>query len=205
LPEGFKRVAYDSDTGRYYFRDPDGQLWEGPRGADFGEMKRGEHNLILPLSPLSYHTPLSQCRSPRSHYSIQMLRTLKPARLTSVIYPTLISLRTNFACLQPPPQYTPTSPYRTLFPFFLIIATVLLLLWRLLLSPSYIPPAPASPCPSGTDDYLVKAGDTCWRLSQARGSSVERLRQLNEGLDCNSLQIGERICLPVERTHARRH
>ena len=36
-----ERVGYDSDTGKYYFRDRDGSLWEGPEGAEFGEMKRG--------------------------------------------------------------------------------------------------------------------------------------------------------------------
>jgi hypothetical protein len=41
LPEGFKRVAYDADSGRHYFRDAKGAIWEGPEGAEFGEMKRG--------------------------------------------------------------------------------------------------------------------------------------------------------------------
>lgn len=41
LPEGMKRVGYDSDTGRYYFRDRDGSLWEGPEGAQYGQMTRG--------------------------------------------------------------------------------------------------------------------------------------------------------------------
>ncbi|OBZ65177.1 hypothetical protein A0H81_14825 [Grifola frondosa] len=40
LPEGMKRVGYDADTGKYYFRDQDGSLWEGPEGAQYGEMKR---------------------------------------------------------------------------------------------------------------------------------------------------------------------
>jgi hypothetical protein len=41
LPDGFRRVAYDADAARYHFRDADGQLWAGPPGARFGEMKRG--------------------------------------------------------------------------------------------------------------------------------------------------------------------
>ena len=41
LPEGMKRVGYDSDTGRYYFRGLDGSLWEGPEGAEFGQLRRG--------------------------------------------------------------------------------------------------------------------------------------------------------------------
>jgi hypothetical protein len=41
LPEGFRRTAYDADTGRYYFRDAHGQLWAGPAGSRFGELKPG--------------------------------------------------------------------------------------------------------------------------------------------------------------------
>jgi len=36
-----KRVGYDSDSGRYYFRDREGVLYEGAQGAEFGEMTRG--------------------------------------------------------------------------------------------------------------------------------------------------------------------
>ena len=36
-----KRVGYDSDSGRYYFRDREGVLYEGGEGAEFGEMTRG--------------------------------------------------------------------------------------------------------------------------------------------------------------------
>jgi hypothetical protein len=42
LPEGMKRIGYDSDTGRYYYRDRDGVIWQGAEGAEFSEMTRGE-------------------------------------------------------------------------------------------------------------------------------------------------------------------
>ncbi|KAG6852614.1 hypothetical protein C0991_010463 [Blastosporella zonata] len=38
LPEGMKRTGYDADTGRYYFTDKDGSVWEGEEGTEFGEM-----------------------------------------------------------------------------------------------------------------------------------------------------------------------
>ena len=41
LPEGMQRVGYDADSGKYYYRDQDGSLWEGPEGAQFGELKQG--------------------------------------------------------------------------------------------------------------------------------------------------------------------
>jgi hypothetical protein len=52
------RIGYDSDTGRYRFRDKDGSIWEGPEGTEYGEMRKGMHNyrwlslaLIDPLPP----------------------------------------------------------------------------------------------------------------------------------------------------------
>lgn len=47
LPEGMTRVGYDSDTGKYYFRDSDGSLWEGPEGAQYGEMVKGESVIFM--------------------------------------------------------------------------------------------------------------------------------------------------------------
>lgn len=42
LPEGMKRTGYDADTGRYYFQDKHGAIWQGAEGAEFSEMTRGE-------------------------------------------------------------------------------------------------------------------------------------------------------------------
>ena len=36
-----KRIGYDADTMRYYFRDQDGSVWQGEEGSEFGEMTRG--------------------------------------------------------------------------------------------------------------------------------------------------------------------
>ena len=41
LPEGMKRIGYDADSGRYYFRDRDGSTWVGEEGVEVGEMTRG--------------------------------------------------------------------------------------------------------------------------------------------------------------------
>lgn len=37
-----KRIGYDSDSGRHYFRDSDGSYWKGAPGEEFGEMTKGE-------------------------------------------------------------------------------------------------------------------------------------------------------------------
>lgn len=36
LPEGFKRIGYDSDTAKFTFRDGNGHLYQGEAGADYG-------------------------------------------------------------------------------------------------------------------------------------------------------------------------
>lgn len=36
LPDGVKRICYDADSGRYYFRDSEGLMYEGPVGSRFG-------------------------------------------------------------------------------------------------------------------------------------------------------------------------
>ena len=41
------RIGYDSDTGRYHFRDKDGSIWEGPEGAEYGEMRKGVYSVGL--------------------------------------------------------------------------------------------------------------------------------------------------------------
>jgi len=38
LPEGFKRIAYDSDSMKFTFRDCNGHLFQGEAGAEYGIM-----------------------------------------------------------------------------------------------------------------------------------------------------------------------
>lgn len=45
LPEGMKRVGYDADTQRYYYRDGGGSLWEGPEGSQYGQLTQGKRTL----------------------------------------------------------------------------------------------------------------------------------------------------------------
>ena len=87
------------------------------------------------------------------------------------------------------------SPYRLLFPFFLIIIVVLLLVWRLIISPGLIPVKYAK-CPEGSSRVVVVAGDTCWRIAEAHGCGLEALRTLNADLVCERLMPGDQICVP---------
>ena len=57
--------------------------------------------------------------------------------------------------------------------------------------------------PQCTTTYTIKAGDTCWGLTGLVGgynlpegqAGVDELLQLNPGLNCNLLQIGQSVCV----------
>ncbi|HAE91847.1 LysM peptidoglycan-binding domain-containing protein [Tissierella praeacuta] len=55
---------------------------------------------------------------------------------------------------------------------------------------------PITTCPPGTFDYTVKAGDTFFTLAQRFNTTVDAIRRANPNVNPNSLQIGQRICIP---------
>ena len=83
-----------------------------------------------------------------------------------------------------------------LFPFFLIIIVVLLLVWRLVVSPG-VAPVKYSNCPEDSTRVTIVAGDTCWRIAESRGCGLEALKKINADLHCERLIPGERICVPL--------
>lgn len=87
--------------------------------------------------------------------------------------------------------------YRTLFPFFLIVAVVLLLIWRLAFSPTLATPAP---CPSTTIPYVIQPGDTCWEIARRHNSTLDKFRIVNPKILCNDLHPGDRVCVPDEES-----
>lgn len=58
-----------------------------------------------------------------------------------------------------------------------------------------LPRGPIPPCPSGLY-WVVSQGDTLFTIATAFGTTVERLLELNPGIDPLNLQIGMSICLP---------
>ncbi|ETW86619.1 hypothetical protein HETIRDRAFT_413020 [Heterobasidion irregulare TC 32-1] len=156
LPDGMKRVGYDSDTGKYYFRDRDGSLWEG---SEYGEMQRGTNNNDVEIGPDGY-IPLAEDAD-------------QPPR---------------------PKLSSNDSPYRMLFPFFLIVIVVLLLVWRLIVAPANS--RPVLTCPEHSTSSVIVFGDTCWAIAQAHGCVVDDILRLNPKLNCDVLRPGARICIP---------
>ncbi|KAK7035997.1 peptidoglycan-binding domain protein [Favolaschia claudopus] len=160
LPEGMERIGYDSDTGRYYFRDSDGSVWQGAQGAEFSEMTRvsdGESSRDQDVEA-----------APVRADGYQPLATDSNGRFRYI--------------------HGNTNAYRTIFPFFLFIGVVLLLVWRLIFAPALAPPK--NPCPPHTTSYLVQPGDSCWAISQTHGCSLDDLKKLNTNVNCDSLMPG---------------
>ncbi|KAF7302827.1 Peptidoglycan-binding domain protein [Mycena kentingensis (nom. inval.)] len=123
LPTGMTRIGYDSDTQRYYFRDSAGAVWQGAQGAEFSEMTRVSNGDGLSSS---YDDNDDLEGQPRRSDGYQPLATDSTGAR---------HIHTN------------ASAYRTIFPFFLLIGVVLLLIWRLILSPGLAPAEEPLPQP----------------------------------------------------------
>ncbi|KAG7451939.1 uncharacterized protein BT62DRAFT_926138, partial [Guyanagaster necrorhizus] len=162
-----ERIGYDSDTQTYYYRDDDGGTWKGAEGAEYSEMTRDAPSRTEDIEA-----------APRQADGYQQLATDLDRPMVPITY-------------IPNP-----SAYRTLFPFFLIIAVILLLVWRLILSPGLS--VPKSPCLQDMQAYWVQAGDSCWEIANRHGYTLEELRGWNSEVECESLMPGTTICLPVE-------
>ncbi|KZT02226.1 carbohydrate-binding module family 50 protein [Laetiporus sulphureus 93-53] len=179
LPEGMKRVGYDSDTSKYYFRDRDGTLWEGPEGAEYGEMRQVSDAPIA-LDDHDEHA--------HNEEDLEAAPTRADGYQPLAVDPD-----------QPPHRSSGnTQAYKMLFPFLLIVAVVLLLVIRLVVYHSRPDPdhPDASLCPGKSEVAQVNTGDTCWKLAQTSNSTLEELLHVNPGLDCNQLLPGQSICLP---------
>ncbi|KAJ7146512.1 carbohydrate-binding module family 50 protein [Mycena epipterygia] len=170
LPEGMRRTGYDSDTGRYYFQDQQGAVWQGAQGAEFSEMTRVSDGAG---ASSSYPPDEDIEAAPRRADGYQALAT-----------------DTNAGYAKH------NSAYRTLFPFFLLIGVVLLLIWRLILYPGLAPPKEV--CSADAISYLVEPGDSCWEISRAHGCSLDEFKKVNPKLECDSLMPGTTVCLPKQ-------
>ncbi|CAK5265946.1 unnamed protein product [Mycena citricolor] len=178
LPDGMQRTGYDADTQRYYFRDTDGSVWQSPEGSEYGPLTRvSDGDNAYPPHDVD-HDLESETRGPRRADGYQSLATGANGEHA-------FASSTAF-------------PYRTLFPFFLIIGVVLLLVWRLILSPGLEPPL--SPCVQygrAATPYLVEPGDTCWQIAKTHSCSLEDLRKINTDVECEHLMPGTTLCVPV--------
>ena len=52
------------------------------------------------------------------------------------------------------------------------------------------------PVVAGPGEYVVKAGDTGYKIAQANGVSVDDLKAVNSGVNWTALKVGQKIKLP---------
>ena len=104
------------------------------------------------------------------------------------------------AGLRPPPSKPGISArrryedWRYLLPFFVLVGVFLLLVFLLVDRGGEA----ALTCDSGWEAYRVVNGDTCWGIAEGRGVSVGRLEDANPGLECDYLEVGGRVCVPLK-------
>lgn len=60
-----------------------------------------------------------------------------------------------------------------------------------------IPTAGTPTCPTGSQPYTIRSGDTLYNIANRFNTTVEAILRLNPGLDPNNLQVGRVICIPT--------
>ena len=87
------------------------------------------------------------------------------------------------------------SAVRMMLPFALLVLVFLFLVFKLVnrSDDTYV-----AVCGDGDHQLHVSKGDTCWAIAEAHGVSVDALLSLrgNQGVDCDTLRIGQGICVP---------
>lgn len=52
-------------------------------------------------------------------------------------------------------------------------------------------------CSYGTVAYVIKKGDTLYSISRRYNANLDKIIEINPGIDPDNLMIGEVICIPV--------
>ncbi|OWP01681.1 LysM-domain-containing protein [Marssonina coronariae] len=180
LPSGMRRTGYDADTQTYSYRDADGGTWEGapggqgPRAATAADVS----SFIPNPNPNPNPAPKSTQGEPPG------CERDGEGECTQANTPSI----TQYHSL----DESERAAWRSLLPFCLLVLVVLAVLARYL---SRSAAAPALFCPRGSERYVVRTGDSCWRIAQESGGSVEDLVMRNTGLRCDLLLVGTQICV----------
>ena len=202
LPEGFVRIGYDADTQVYTYRDTnDGSTWEGAPGCRYGRLTQVSSGPCAAVIMPNDGPDTDDASDATRPFLVQRQQDEEAGKK-----------RAGWRR-----EYTP------LLNFFLIIALVLMaLIWGLnrgertyaaasssasssshgtvVANPPADGNAHASACKkNGWEEHVVVAGDTCWDLVKQRGTTVDELLRAgngNDGVVCESLSVGELICLP---------
>ncbi|KIK35905.1 hypothetical protein CY34DRAFT_811803 [Suillus luteus UH-Slu-Lm8-n1] len=86
LPEGMKRVCYDADSGRYYFRDSAGLVYEGPVGSRFGVLTLVSE-IPTSIPKVDLHAPILALDENGTPYNFRGLGTSYRALVSFFLIP----------------------------------------------------------------------------------------------------------------------
>jgi LysM repeat protein len=53
-------------------------------------------------------------------------------------------------------------------------------------------------CPPGTEEYIIKEGDTLYKLAQNFSTTISALIGANPNIDPNNLIVGDNLCIPLQ-------
>jgi LysM repeat protein len=59
--------------------------------------------------------------------------------------------------------------------------------------------AAAAPAVAGPDEYIVKGGDTGYKIATANGVSIADLQAVNPGVSWTGLKVGQKVKLPAKK------
>ncbi|KAH7082489.1 hypothetical protein FB567DRAFT_594962 [Paraphoma chrysanthemicola] len=93
------------------------------------------------------------------------------------------------------------SSVRMFMPFALAVLVFLLVMFKLVdggFGMTWAPRREVLNCANGTSQIQVQTGDSCWRLGQEYGVSVDELKRIagNEKIECDKLRMLQGICVP---------
>jgi hypothetical protein len=173
LPEGMTRIGYDADDETYTFRDRDGSIWESAPGNQYGRLRRiSGPSAAPPAESGGYNDNDDDLEAPPSYE------------------------------MPPKPHVSWRAEMMPLFNFFMIIGLFLIGVFFFLRatagSPDTHKQLEKMKCGNGErlTPYTVASGDTCWAIAETRGWSVQALVRENANINCDSLQVGDTVCIP---------
>lgn len=131
LPEGFKRIAYDSDSAKFTFRDRNGHLYQGEAGADYGiltpmsasnsALSSSRPNAFSSSGTFPFSTQLNLVTHPLSDESVPPSRRPTHCKQESTFHDilpsnliTTTSLLSKKSMSRASPLKTPTAPQQNL-------------------------------------------------------------------------------------------
>lgn len=194
LPDGMVRVGYDADTQVYTFRDTDGSLWEGPPGCQYGHMTKVADAPKPPSRMVNFDVEAGDADADTD---ADAAHEAPPSYDESEAAMPFL----NHAAYAPRDQAGGSmakhwrAELMPLLNFFMILALFLVgLFWFLGWMTSS---KSLSHCGPGSHAHQIQSGESCWSIADMHQIELDKLRNANEGIDCDLLRAGGTICVPA--------